>query len=378
MGTFPLSFPILLESTFFLMHAEGVNRETAVNGKSEMDSMAEEASRQTRVTILDVASAAGVSKSTVSRILDERLPRSDNETARRVRKIAEDMGYVRDVSAASLRRGSTMTVGVIVPRLTDTVMAMLYESLAKACSKSGRFAVVATTDDKPKADRLAAESLLKRGVDGLILSTAREDDDFPDELVARGVPFVLALRTDGRSLSSIGDDRLGGYLATRHLLDLGHRRIGVIAGPSYASSSLGRVEGYRQALEEAGVSVCPDCIVPSTFGIDAGADAAEQLMRLEDRPTAIFAVNDNTAIGALSGLSRLGMSVPNDVSVVGYNDIPIVSHLPTPLTTLRVPFEQIASNALDLLTNGAASADDRIRVSAPTLIPRKSSAKPHA
>jgi LacI family transcriptional regulator len=122
----------------------------------------------------------------------------------------------------------------------------------------------------------------------------------------------------------------------------------------------------------------PDCIVPSTFGIDTGADAAEQLMRLDDRPTAIFAVNDNTAIGALSGLSRLGISVPNDVSVVGYNDIPIVSHLATPLTTLRVPFEQIASNALDLLTSGAVSAEDRIRVSAPTLIPRKSSAKPPA
>lgn len=344
--------------------------------KSEMDSKPGEVSRQTRVTILDVASAAGVSKSTVSRILDERLPRSDNETSRRVRKIAEDMGYVRDVSAASLRRGNTMTVGVIVPRLTDTVMAMLYEALAKACSRSGRFAIVATTDDKPKADRLAAESLLKRGVDGLILSTAREDDDFPDELAARGVPFVLALRTDGRSLSSVGDDRLGGYLATRHLLDLGHRRIGVIAGPSYASSSRGRVEGYRQALQEAAISVRPDSIVPSTFGIDAGADAALQLMRLKDRPTAIFAVNDNTAIGALSGLSRLGISVPNDVSVVGYNDIPIVNHLPTPLTTLRVPFEQIASNALDLLTSGTISADDRIRISAPTLIPRKSSAKP--
>ena len=344
--------------------------------KTEMKSEVKETGRQTRITIHDVASAAGVSKSTVSRILDERLPQSDNATSRRVRKVAEDMGYMRDVSAASLRRGNTMTVGVIVPRLTDTVMAMLYEALAKACSKTGRFAIVATTDDKPKADRLAAESLLKRGVDGLILSTAREDDDFPEVLTARGIPFVLALRSDGRSLSSVGDDRLGGYLATRHLLDLGHRRIGVIAGPSYASSSLGRVEGYRQALEEAGIAVRLDYIIPSTFGIDAGADAAQQLMRLDDRPTAIFAVNDNTAIGALSGLSRLGISVPNDVSVVGYNDIPIVSHLPTPLTTLRVPFEQIASNALDLLTSGATSADDRIRISAPTLIPRKSSAKP--
>ncbi len=337
-----------------------------------MNSIVEDNARQSRITILDVAAAAGVSKSTVSRILDERLPRSDSETARRVRKIAEELGYVRDVSAASLRRGNTMTVGIIVPRLTDTVMAMLYESLAKACSRTGRFAIVATTDDRAKADRLAAESLLKRGVDGLILSTARDDDDFPDILAARGVPTVLALRTDGHSLSSIGDDRLGGYLATRHLLDLGHRRIGVIAGPSYASSARTRLEGYRQAMTEMGLTIDPSLIVSSTFGIESGAEAAEKIMHLPQTPTAIFAVNDNTAIGALSGLMRMGLSVPGDVSLVGYNDIPIVSHLSTPLTTLRVPFEQIAANALDLLGGEAIPPDDRIRVSAPTLIPRKS------
>lgn len=341
-----------------------------------MNSKVDEVSWQQRVTLYDVAAAAGVSKSTVSRILDERLPRSDNETAKRVRKIAEKLGYVRDVSASSLRRGNTMTVGVIVPRLTDTVMAMLYESLAKACSRSGRFAIVATTDDKPNADRLAAESLLRRGVDGLILSTAREDDDFPDELSRRGIPYVLALRTDGHSLSSIGDDRLGGYLATRHLLDLGHRMIGVIAGPSYASSSRGRVEGYKQALGEAGIVVNQDYIIPSTFGINSGTEAVEGLMRLDPRPTAVFAVNDNTAIGALSGLTRLSLSVPGDVSLVGYNDIPILSHLPTPLTTLRVPFDQIASEALDLLGRENVVQEERIRVSAPTLIPRKSTA-PH-
>lgn len=337
--------------------------------------------RQGRVTILDIAAAAGVSKSTVSRILDERLPRSDSGTARRVRQIAIDLGYVRDVSAASLRRGKTNTIGVVVPRLTDTVMAMLYESLARACARMGQFAIVATTQDDPRADRSAAHSLLQQGVDGLVLSTARIDDDFPAELTERGVPFVLALRSDGKSLSSIGDDRLGGYLATRHLLDLGHRRIGLIAGPVYASSSVGRVEGYRQALAESGVEIVPDLIIPSTFGIDSGADAAEQLMRRPDPPTAIFAVNDNTAIGALSTLSRMEIRVPGDVSLVGYNDIPIVSRLPTPLTTVRVPFDQIATEAMDLLAQGTGGLGTgaqgaRIRLSMPTLIPRKSTAAP--
>lgn len=334
--------------------------------------------RQSRITLHDVAAAAGVSKSTVSRILDERLPRSGNETAKRVRQVAADLGYFRDGSAASLRRGKTMTIGMVVPRLTDTVMAMLYEAFARACSRTGRFAIVAITEDEPKADRTAAQTLLQRGVDGLVLSTARSDDDFPEELTARGVPFVLALRTDGHSLSSVADDRLGGYLATRHLLDLGHRRIGLIAGPGYASSSQGRTKGYREAMAEAGIEIDPTWIVGSTFGIDSGAEAAETLMRLSPPPTAIFAVNDNTAIGALSTLQRLGLSVPGDVSLVGYNDVPIVSRLPTPLTSVRVPFDQIASAALDLLNNGPRGEHDRIRIAAPTLIPRQSTARPKA
>jgi LacI family transcriptional regulator len=332
--------------------------------------------RQGRVTLHDVAHAAGVSKSTVSRILDARLPRSDSETAKRVRRIAVDLGYVRDEAAASLRRGRTMTVGVIVPRLTDTVMAMLYEEFSHAAARAGQFAIVATTDDEPGADRTAAQTLLQRGVDGLVLCTVRRGDDFPQELAARGVPFVLALRTDGKSLSSVSDDRLGGYLATRHLLDLGHRRIGLIAGPAYASNSRGRVEGFRKALAEARIELDPSLIVESTFGIDSGAEAAEKLMALPSAPTALFAVNDNTAIGAFSALSRRGLSVPEDVSLVGYNDIPIVSRLAVPLTSVRVPFDRIASSALDLLNHGAANEADRIRVATPTLIPRSTAARP--
>lgn len=332
--------------------------------------------RHGRVTLHDVAAAAGVSKSTVSRVLDERLPRSDSDTAKLVRKVAAELGYVRDVSAASLRRGRTMTIGVIVPRLTDTVMAMLYEAIARSCRRTGQFAIVATTDDKPDAGREAVETLLSRGVDGLILSTARLDDGFPMELQRRGVNYVLALRTDGHSPSSVGDDQLGGYLATRHLLDLGHRRIGLIAGPlSFASSALNRLRGYRQAIEETGAKINSEWIVESSFGIDSGADAAERLMALDDRPTAVFAVNDNTAIGALSAFSRRGLSVPEDISLVGYNDIPLVSRLPIPLTTVRVPFDQIASSAIDLLNDRGDSPIDRIKVATPSLIPRKSTGK---
>ncbi|MDR7126382.1 LacI family DNA-binding transcriptional regulator [Pseudotabrizicola sp. 4114] len=328
-----------------------------------------------RVTLHDVARVAGVSKSSVSRILDERLPKTANATALRVREVAEKLGYVRDLAAANLRRGSTGQIGVIVPRLTDTVMAMLYEALARAAAQNGQFAIVATTDDNPDAGRAAAEALIRRGVDGLILSTARTDNHFTDELRTRGVPFVLALRHNGQSPAAIGDDRLGGYLATRHLLDLGHRRIGLITGPDYATSALGRREGYLRAMEEAGAAITPGWIVPSTFSIESGEIAAQALLSLRERPTAVFAVNDNTAIGALSAFARAGLSVPHDISLVGYNDIPIVSRLPVPLTTVRVPFDHIAEMALQLL-NGEHSGTGPIRVATPTLIPRSSGAMP--
>lgn len=331
--------------------------------------------KSSRVTILDVAAAAGTSKSTVSRILDERLPRSDSPTAKRVRDVAVKLGYIRDVSASSLRRGKTMTIGVVVPRLTDTVMAMLYEELARACARTGRIAIVATTDDEPDAERTAAESLVQRGVDGLVLATARSDRSFAEDYAARGIPFVLALRTDGHSKSAVGDDRLGGYLATRHLLDLGHRRIGLIAGPSYASNSKGRTEGYRQALSEMGQDHDPNLVAASSFGIDSGAEAAERLLALPEAPTAIFAVNDNTAIGALSAITRRGLAIPEDISLVGYNDIPIVSRLPVPLTTVRVPFDQIALTALALLDDEAMPRDP-VRTLTPSLIPRRSTGAP--
>lgn len=337
--------------------------------------MAKPAGPNGRVTILDIARATGVSKSSVSRFLDDRSSPSNNPTALLVRRAAAELGYIRDASAANLRRGATGMIGVIVPRLTDTVMAMLYEALSRAASQRQRFTIVATTEDDRAANQQAVDRLLARGVDGLVLATTRMGDGLAQRLSDRGVRFVLALRTDEVHPSSVGDDRLGGFLATRHLIDLGHSQIGLIAGPADASNAIGRVEGYRQAMTEAGLEVRPEWIVQSTFGLEAGHQAARQLMLLQNRPTAIFAVNDNTAIGALSALSQMGLSVPGQVSIVGYNDIPIVSHLPTPLTTVRVPFDQIAARALDLLID-SEDASPNISRTAPTLIPRQTTARP--
>lgn len=326
------------------------------------------------ITMRDVANAAGVSISTVSRILDERLPPSKSASAEKVRQVARELGYRRDYVASSLRRGGTGTLGVLVPRLTDAVTAMLFEEIAKAASHRGYFAVVATCGDDPQQERESVESLLDRRVDGLIMSTCRLGDPLPQTLRERDIPHVLALRTDGVSPSSIGDDELGGYLATRHLIDLGHKNIGLIGGPDFASNALNRRKGFEKAMREAGLTIQPQWCCSSDFNIQSGEEAGMKLLRTTPAPTAIFAVNDEIAIGVVAAAHHLGITIGQELSLVGYNDIPLVSRLPVALTSVRTPLEHIASNAVDMLMN--ADSGRSLRTTIPTLIPRKSTSSP--
>ena len=238
------------------------------------------------VTLKDVAVASGVSISTVSRVLDDRTPRSRSATAERVRAVADELGYRRNVSASSLRRGATATIGVLVPRLTDAVMALMFEAVERAARRRGYFAVVATCGDDADEERRATETLLDRGVDGLVLATARLDDALPMSLRDRGIPHVLALRSDGVSPSSLGDDETGGYLAVRHLLDLGHRDIGVITGPWFTSSGRDRRAGAERAFREAGITLPDDRVLAVGYGLDHGIAAARRLLGGAEIPTA--------------------------------------------------------------------------------------------
>jgi LacI family transcriptional regulator len=331
-----------------------------------------------RATIADVADAAGVARSTVSRAMNREHRFYRSPSAARIRAIAESLGYEPNPTAANLRRQQTNTIGVLVSRLTDTVMAMLFEEIAAASAARGFHALVATTYDDPQLERENGLAMLASRVDGLILTTATTEGGLCTELVERGIPHVLALRAYGESPAIVGDDVLGGYLATRHLIDLGHREIGLIAGPDHAPTAVSRREGYRQALREAGIPEESEFVYPSTYSMESGEAAAEALLAGSKRPTAIFAVNDNTAFGFTSVIQRAGMRIPRDLSIVGYNDIPLVARLAVPLTTVRVPFGEIASAAVDELLNsinGRPPLAGSRRVLAPTLIPRASTTR---
>jgi len=327
------------------------------------------------VTLKDVAAAAGVSISTVSRVLDERLPPSRSAAAQRVREAAAALGYQRDIGASALRRGGTQTIGVLVPRLSDTVMALMFEAIFAQAGKFGHFALVSVCGDDPDDEKAATEALLARRVDGLMLATSRLDDELPKQLRERDIPHVLVLRTDGVSPSSLGDDEFGGYLATRHLIDLGHTNIGLLAGPSFASSSRDRRAGYRRAMAEAGLPLQDSHIRYSEYTIEAGETTGNALLDGAPELTAIFAVNDNLAIGALAAARQHGRRVGTDLALVGYNDVPLASRLPVPLTTVRTPFTQIAATAMELLLTDKNSAEP-IRRATPTLIPRDSTRRP--
>jgi LacI family transcriptional regulator len=336
----------------------------------------EPAAPGTNVTLRDVAAASGVSLSTASRALDERGTAPRSAAAVHVRKVAEELGYRRNSFASSLRRGETRTLGVLVPRLSDTVMALMFEELERAASDRGYFAMVATSGDDPDDERRAAETLLDRNVDGLILATARLDDELPKLLRQRGVAHALVLRTDGVSPSALGDDEVGGYLAVRHLIDLGHHDIAVVTGPSFTSTGIARLAGARRALAEAQISPQESWLLAAGYGIEHGYSAGEALLgeSAKRRPTAIFAANDNLAMGIIAAAHRYQVTVGKDLALVGYNAIPLSSRLATPLSSVRVPLDQIAGNAIDLIVN--PGREPHIRKSMPTLIPRGSSGSP--
>lgn len=290
--------------------------------------------------------------STVSRALSPTgpgTPQASNPTTVRVRALAAELGYAPNPHAAGLRTSRSHLVGVLVPRLTDVVLATIYEGLEDAAAENGYHTFVATSRDSAVERAQRTEILLSRHVDGLILGDTPVDGRAADALAARGVPFVLVLRRAGGHPSVTCDDELGGRLVGEHLLRLGHRRPGVVAGSAYASTAIDRTAGFRAAFAAAGLPVTDDRVLHSGFDVAAGHDAAARLLAVHPRPTALFVVNDDAAIGAFGAVREAGLRVDADVAVVGYNDVPVVASLPVAMTTVRSPIHRMGREALELL-----------------------------
>ncbi|MBF8191824.1 substrate-binding domain-containing protein [Nonomuraea sp. K274] len=303
------------------------------------------------VTMRMVASASGVHVSTVSRVLRRAAMGEPplSETDVRILRIAADMRYVVNPNAASLTTKRSTAFGVLVPSLTDTVLATIYDSVENTAKAAGFETFVANTHDDPAEQSRRIELLLGRHVDGLILGDAHLDGASLTALKRRGVRFVLVSRRSTDHLSITGDDHHGGYLAGRHLAGLGHRVIGIVAGPGWASTSVDRVDGCVAGAADGGVTIRPAHIVEAGFEVHSGREGAAELLSSPEPPTAIFTVNDLSAIGVYGELRRRGLRPGHDVAVIGYNDLPLSAELPVPLTTLRSPLDEMGRLAVETL-----------------------------
>lgn len=308
--------------------------------------------RSRPVTLATVARHAQVHVSTASRALSDNPAGIGTETVKRIRELAAVLGYRRDVGAAGLRTGSSRLIGVLVPRLTDLVLASIYESIDAAASAAGYSTVVANTLDDQDHRRARLDAMLSRRIDGVIIGDSHIGDTAAHELRSRGVPYVLVMRKLEGHLSVTTDDYRGGQLAAQHLLGLGHRRVGVIAGDQLASTGRERTLGFRRAFEAAGYPLPDAFVAASTFSTPSGFAAAEALMRLPEPPTAVFAVHDLLALGAMGAVRDAGKRVGADVALIGYNDLDLAATLPVPLTSVRSDLQRMGALSVDALLTG--------------------------
>jgi LacI family transcriptional regulator len=304
-----------------------------------------------KATIRDIASEAGVSIATVSRVLNGR-PDVSPETREAVMTVVRERGFSTNRSARALSGGRTGLVGMATPFLNAPYFAAILEGADEALYERDTRIVMCSTHHRHDREVTLLDRLMHGTTDGAILLLPEETNEELEALQRKRYPFVVV---DPRvppapGIPSVSAAHSAGALAaTRHLLELGHRRIAAITGPPGIVATEDRLSGYRAGLVAAGVAPDSSLEVVSDFQLDGGARAAKQLIDLRDPPTAIFAFNDNLAIGVLRAARERGLRVPDDLSVVGFDDVDNAAMVTPALTTVHQPLEEMGRMAVSLL-----------------------------
>ncbi|HEY3728609.1 MAG TPA: LacI family DNA-binding transcriptional regulator [Solirubrobacteraceae bacterium] len=334
------------------------------------------------VTIRDVARLAEVHPGTVSRALNEQTRALVNqETAQRVLRAAEQLGYRPNPIARGLKTNRSFTVGVLIPDLTNPLFPPIVRGIEDRLDEAGYTALIVNTDNDVDRERSQMEAMRARQVDGFIAATARLDVELLAEAAAGGAPVVLVNRSlENASVPAVTvDDRRGIGLAVDHVTDLGHRRVGHVAGPQNVSTGHLRHLGFLEAMER---QLLPAPAARITFAAafveGDGARACNELLDQASEITAIVAANDRLAIGCYDALEARGLRCPDDISIVGFNDMPFVDRLRPPLTSVRVPQREIGTVAANLLIRQLSDGSRRHQeiLLEPTLVVRSSTVAP--
>jgi len=303
-----------------------------------------------RVTISDVAEEAGVSKQTVSRVINDR-PNVADHTRGRIKEIIEKLGYQPDPIARSMR-GSSHTLGCITPNLSDYNFSSIVQAAQAEARKKGFFLLTGSAPTEQDVQPLINE-IMHRRVDGLLVINPRDDNRYYYllPLIEKGVPIVYIKNTPvDENVSAVSmDDETGGYLATQHLIQLGHTQIATIQGLTNEECTKDRLAGFRQAFQVAGLQINSALVMKGDWTASSGNRAIKDLLNKGERFTAVFAYNDRMAVGAIRALREAGFDVPKDVSVIGYDDIPLSSYFAPPLTTVRQPMEEFGRIGAQIL-----------------------------
>jgi LacI family transcriptional regulator len=333
----------------------------------------EQAPRRPAARLRDVAEAAGVDPSIVSRVLsgDGGLTVRP-ETRRRVLEAASRLAYRPNTAARALKTRRTMAIGMIVPDLTNVAYATIALGADERASRAGYALLVATGSVRDRLDAIDGR------IDGLLVGIATSETIRIGDL-GGPVPTVLVNRHELLGLPSVTvDDAAGSALATEHLLSLGHTRIGHVAGPQNSDTGRRRLDGYLRAMRAAGIEPAADWIAEASYDEAGGEPAPSRLLLASERPTALFVANIRAAIGTLAASRRLGLAVPRDLSLVGFHDAPVAMYLDPELTTVKMPLREMGSAAVEsLLALLDGRRVENVRVAAPPeLLVRASTAAP--
>jgi LacI family transcriptional regulator len=338
--------------------------------------------RSTSVTLRDVARAAKVHPGTVSRALNaETRGLVNEETAERVMRAAEELGYRPNPIARGLKTNRSFTVGVLLPDLTNPLFPPIVRGIEDRLGAAGYTSLIANTDNDPERERQDFDAMRARQVDGFITATARLDVEFVAETKELGEPIVLVnRRLEDESLPAVTvDDQEGSRMAVEHVVSLGHRRIAHLGGPQALSTGHQRHLGFRAAMAAAGLSVDDDAVrFGHAFTEAEGARVCRELLDAVPDVTAIVAANDLLALGCYDVLAERGLRCPDDLSVVGFNDMPFADRFDPPLTTVRIPHREIGVSAAELLLErmGEGAGEARQVRLPPTFVARGSTAAP--
>ncbi|WP_295550427.1 LacI family DNA-binding transcriptional regulator [uncultured Pseudacidovorax sp.] len=340
------------------------------------------AAKPPKVTIRDVATASGVHVSTVSRALDPaRRKRISKEVLELVEETARRLGYQPNRAASALRTGRTHTIGVLLPDITNPVFPPILQGIEAAAAARGYFVFVANVGDPKLAQPILARMKAQQ-IDGLVMAIALREDPLIDFVRDSGMHAVMVNRADesGRLPAAVSDDRLAMKLAVDHLVALGHRRIAHLAGPQTVPTGVGRRQGVEQALRDHRLPP-PRIVECDSYSREAGQQAMRALLQGEgERPGAVVCCNDLVALGAYDVLRAAGLRIPQDISITGHNDMPLVDMVDPPLTTIRLPHRELGWQAAEMLfqaIEGQALLASTV-VLRPELIVRASTSAPAA